>query len=373
MKKTGIKCVLFAFILGAFFSCKKSDLTLKGKIYDINNQKLLENATIGVDSRLVKTDKSGEFSLEGLKTNLDYFIRIEHEDYVSLIRKIRFTAIKDVNLNFPLIPRGRKQQFDAGDSIVIKEPNGFSVQVAPNSFITKDRQTYKGKLAIRATFINPKEGNTIVASPSTFITSDNRPLQTFGMIEIYATAPNGERLDIRKENPVRVTIPNLSGLTTSTGLYRLNTENGLWIREGEFSLNSQNNTLSGMITSVSSAWNADQPCSSTMVCIKVQVVDNNNSPRPGYFIGAKGLSYLGYTGLFQTDANGYVSLYVCPNSVFKFVGDIIPCCDGGSIPGTAEHTFCCVNGGQIQGPMVDMNTLTLTPPCTDLGQVVMNP
>lgn len=373
MKKMIIKCTLFVCILSAFLSCKQDSLIFKGKIYDINSQKLIEKATLSIESRRTGTNAKGEFDIRDLKTNLDYYIRIEHENYVTVVRRIRFTAGGNISLNFPLIPRGKEQRFNAADSIVIKEPGGFSIEVKPNSFITKDKGTYTGEVAIRATFINPKENNFIVASPSTFITSDNKPLQTYGMAEIYATTPKGERLDIRKDRPVKITIPNISGLIAGTGLYRLNMENGLWIREGEFSLNTQTNTLSGMVTSISSAWNADQPCSNTLVCIRVQVVDNNNTPRPGYFIGAKGLSYLGYTGLFQTDANGYVNLYVCPNSVFKFVGDIIPCCDPGSVPGTPEHTFCCVNGGQIQGPAVDMNTVNLTPPCTDLGQVIMNP
>jgi len=358
------------------FSCKKekATLSLKGKIYNNSSQELIENATISIDNQKVQTNKNGEFVKTDLKTNNEYFIKIEHPDYVSIIRKVKYTILKDITTNFPLIPRNPAQKFNASDSIIATLNEGSSIEVQPNSFITKDGSQYNGEVIIRATFINPQNNNSIISSPSTFISSDSLPLQTFGMMEIYATSSKGERLEIKGNKPIKVKIPNITGLTANTGLYSLNMENGSWIKKGEFRFdNNPTNTLSGLVTSISSAWNADNPCSNSLVCIRVLVVDNSHAPRPGYFIGAKGLTYLGYTGLFQTDANGYVNLNICPGETFKFVGDIIPCCDGHEIPGSPEHIFCCVNGGQIQGPMIDMSTVTLTPPCTFLGEVVMNP
>lgn len=365
-----LNVVFFLTISLLCVSCKKDTFTLNGKIFNITNQDLISQAKVSIGNITVQTNRNGEYEIPNLKINTEHVISIEHKDFVSIIRKVKSNLAKDLGANFPLIPRNEGKEFSSTDTIVSLMRSGGKVVIKPNSLVTKSNKVYEGKVFLRTTFINPKEDNLIIASPSTFISSDSRPLQSYGMIEIYATTVDGERLDIRNDRPALIEIPNISRLSNNVGLYYLNTNSGLWVNSGVLTYNEKANTLLGEVTSISSAWNADDPCASALVCIRIQVVDGLNTPRPYFGVGAVGLSYSGYTGIFQTDANGFVDLYVCPNQAIKFVGDIITCCDAGDIPGTPEYIFCCENHGQAQGPIVDLSLVTLTPPCTSLGTVI---
>lgn len=365
-----LRALFYVYIILLLSSCRKEFVNLNGKIFSIANYTFIDQAKVTIDGTTVQTNKNGVYKIPNLKINTEYVINIEQKDYISITRKIKLNLAKDLTANFPLIPRGEEQIFNATDSIICSMKGGGRIIVKPNSFVTKDNKSYIGKVSIKATFINPKENNLIIAAPSTFISSDNRPLQTFGMFEVYATTVEGERLEISREKPILVEIPNISQLTNNVGLYFLNTDSGLWVNNGILTYDKPSNTLLGQVTTISSAWNADDPCATALVCVRIQVVDGSGNPRPYFGVGAKGVSYLGYTGISYTDANGFVDLFVCPNQVIKFVGDIIPCCDPGDIPGTAQHTFCCINSGQAQGPTVDLSLVTLTTPCTSLGTVI---
>lgn len=366
-----LSIVLFLTLSLAFFSCKKDTLVFKGKIYDVSSSKGINQVEIGIGDKKLKSGTNGEFKIPDLKTNKEYVINIEHPDYVSITRKIKFNAPKEVNLNFTLIPRSAQKQFDTGDSIILPFTEGGKISIRPNSFVTKSAGPYKGKVNLRVTFINPKANSIIVAAPGIFLSSDNMPLQTYGMVEIYAATPKGERLEIMEKSPVRLVMPNITGLATNVGLYSLNTTTGLWDKKGELVVDKQTNTLFGQVTSISTAWNADEPCTQAPVCVQFQFVDAQGNPEI-HFVAAKGVSYKGFNGWYQTDANGYVNFWVCPNQVFKIVTDLVPCCNPGSIPGTPEHDFCCENGGMTYGPTIDMSTVTLNPSgCTFLGQVIL--
>jgi len=275
-----LSAVIFLYVTFMFCSCKKDFVNLNGKIFNITNQTFIEQAKISIGGTTVQTNKNGEYKMPNLKINTEYILNIEHKDFVSITRKIKPNLAKDLTANFPLIPRGEEQIFNSTDSIISSMKGGGRIIIKPNSFITKESKLYRGEVVIKATFINPKENNLIIASPSTFISSDNRPLQTFGMFEVYATTVEGERLDISREKPILVEMPNISQLTNNVGLYYLNTISGFWVNNGILTYDKPTNTLLGQVTSISSAWNADDPCATTLVCIRIQVVDGSSTPRP---------------------------------------------------------------------------------------------
>ncbi len=358
-------------VILTFFSCTKETLSLKGKMYDVKSNKIINQAQISIGDVRIKSNAAGEFKIPGLKTNKEYIITIEHANYVSMTRKIKFNVAKKMDLNFTLIPRSTEKQFDSGDSIIVPLMEGGEINIRPNSFIAKSAGRYKGKVNLRVTYINPKDNSAIVASPGIFMSSDNQPLQTYGMVEIYATTPKGERLEIMERSPIKLMMPNLTGIVSNVGLYSLNTSTGLWDKKGELLFDKQTNTLLGQVTSISSAWNADDPCTQNPVCVQFQFVDVQGNPII-QMVAVKGVSYSGFGGWFQTDANGFANFQVCPNQVFKVVTGLIPCCGPEDIPGTPQHDACCINGGMIYGPVIDMNTVTLNPSgCTFLGQVTL--
>jgi hypothetical protein len=366
-----LKAVCCLAITLLFFSCKKDTLVFKGKIYEATSSKGLSQVEITIGDMKIKSGVNGEFNIPDLKANKEYVLTIEHPEYVSIKRKLKFTVPKALNLNFTLVPRSAEKQFNSSDSIIIPFSQGGKITILPNSFTTKSANPYKGTVNLRFTFINPIDNNTIAAAPGIFLSSDNKPLQTYGMVEIFATTPKGERLEIMEKSPVKLSMPNITGISTNVGLYSLSSITGLWDKKGELIFDKQTNTLQGQVTSISTAWNADDPCTQAPVCVQFQFVDAQGNPKI-HFAAVKGVSYQGFNGWYQTDVNGYVNFWVCPNQVFKVVTDLVPCCNPGSVPGSPEHDFCCINGGMTYGPVIDMSTVTLNPSgCTFIGQVVL--
>lgn len=364
---------VFSVIL---FSCSgnnnmdlKDKTVFKGKVFDINTQVMLRDIEIKIGNISVYSNSKGEFLVDNLIAGEEYMMSIRHKDYVEINKKITLTDVsKNMSATFSLIKRNEKQIFNTRDTITVKYENNGIISFKANSFINNLSMPYNGKIGISVTFINPVKPKMILGSPANFIALESGkkiPLKTFGMIEILATDSAGNRLDINK--PAKINFPIIDSITTGTGFYHLDLSTGYWIREGILSFDKVSYSMLGEVTSISSAWNADQPCSEALVCVRIRVVDELGNPSPRY-VGAIGLSYNGYYSPVSPDAQGYAELYVCPNSVFQITDDIIPCCNN-QIPGTPEYQFCCENGGLVRGPIIDMSTVTLTPPCTDIGQV----
>jgi len=351
-------------------SCTVDMLIVDGVVFDVERHEPIENAELLIGGLTTFTDQEGMFVIRDLEIDTDYVLQIEQADYVSVVRRLRFSTADSLSINFPMIARNKPRRFNASDSLSMTSEDSVEVTMRPNSLRTMAGDPYRGVVDLSVTFINPKEPNVIVAAPGALVSDDSLTLETFGMLEIYAATPEGDRLELASERPITISLPNISRLSNDVGLYYLDITSGFWFRDSILRLDKQSNKLLGEVTSISTALNADEPCATNSVCVTIRVVDNNGNPEVRA-VAAKGLSYDGFDGFYVTDNAGFANFNVCPNEVFQVYDDIIPCCDGSAIPGTPEHDFCCVNGGQVKGPIIDLSTVVLDPPpnCTLLGDV----
>ncbi len=318
--------------------------------------KPIADATIKLNGKVIAvSDAEGNFTLPENSVSIGNVLWIEHWDFLTVSK-----VIEEHTALFVLMKERAKTriiQAEKGAEISI-ESDG-QIVIPPSAFSYKGKP-YTGEVAIRATYIDITNPLELRSAPGSYVATNDEngelyPLTSFGMIEITATIP-GENipLELNEGMAINTSFPiRTENTPDEVNLYELNEETGYWNLSGV--LINQGNVLVGEITSVNSAWNADDPCANSLVCVRVKVEYTNGDP--GCYVWATGLSYNGFSGHFTPDANGYVELWVCPNSVFRL-----------------EACLClCGSGVGIYTSMIDLSTVTMNPSgCTDLGVWTIN-
>lgn len=313
---------------------------------------------------IAKSDKEGYFTIEDTTLKEGEILSFEHSEFISVTKVIS----SDSKLIIWMKERGEGRILDSRKGGRIALEKGGEVRIPQNAFSFRGAP-YEGEVEIRASYIDVTDANEVRTAPGSYIAFDERqnnlvPLTSFGMVEITAVIPEIEApLELSKGRSISVILPILTEETPDTvNLYEFDAAVGYWVLEGE--LRNIENTLQGEITSVNSAWNADEPCSETLICVKVKVIFQNGNPGCG--VGATGVSYQGFDGLHSIGADDYVELMVCPDSVFELGACWLVCCG----PGTSPSDPCC-NNPQYK-TNIDMSTITINPSgCTDIGTWVV--
>jgi len=304
------------------------------------------NETVGV------SDENGYFNLEQYEINYDDVLNFEHPDFTSVTKVIG----EYTKLIISMKRRGRTNIIDSKRGSEIRFMAGGSISIPPNAF-SLDGRPYDGAVAIRVTYIDITNDEDLRSAPGSYIAMDSEnnlyPLTSFGMLEVTAKIPNENiKLQLREGQSIRTAMPILTDESPDTvNFYEFDERTGFWVLKDV--LQNRNNVLLGQMTSVNRAWNADRPCSQSLVCVKIKVVFTNGDPGCG--VAAQGLSYNAYDGPNTIDSNGYVSFNVCPNGAFKLLSPVAPC------PGPYFSTI------------IDLSTVTMNPSgCTDLGVWTIN-
>lgn len=320
------------------------------------NGKPIENAIIKLREETIgRSDAEGHFVLKENKYAIGDVLTVNHTDYITA------SIVIEQNKKLFILMKERAKVYiinsEKGAEISVEHDG--QITIPANAFSYKG-ELYKGSVAIRATYIDVTDSSELRSAPGSYIAQkpeggDLYPLTSFGMLEITATIPEENiPLELSEGNVIDASFPiRTENTPEEVNLYELNTATGYWDISG--TLVNQGNVLRGEITSVNSAWNADEPCANTLVCVRVQVLYTNGDP--GCYIWATGLSYNGFSGHFVPDANGFVELWVCPNSIFQL-----------------NACLClCTPGGPIHTNMIDLTSVTMNPSgCTDLGVWTIN-
>jgi len=317
----------------------------------------------GVD--IAESNKHGFFVIEKPTVlELSDVLRFEHPNFVTTTKILR----SDSKLIIWMKKRGETTVFHSRREQSIALEKGGHVNIPSDAFTLYGR-LYTGSVEIRASYIDVTDRNEVRAAPGSYLALDERrntlvPLNSFGMIEITAVVPRKNTpLELREDRVIMVAFPILTESTTDrVNLYEFNAEEGVWIFKG--SLQNIDNTLQGQITSVNTAWNADEPCSQSLVCVEAEVL--YQSGNIGCGVGATGVTYQGFDGIHTTDLDNHVELMVCPDSIFELGACWILCCG----PGVPPTDPCC-NNPQYR-TTIDISTITLNPTgCTDIGTWVI--
>ena len=337
----------------------------EGLVFSTTNDPIPQVAISVGGKTIGETREDGTFDPRILlELNEGDVVTFAHPEFVPVIRIVRS------NPQITIIMRRRAEPaiVNAREGGVISFGEKGEIEVPPNAFALNGRP-FEGDVEIRATFINVADRTEIRSAPGAFISDEFgadqlAPLESFGLAEITATT-RGENqpLELLRGQSLRIAMPIVTETPRNVNLYVLNPETGIWSLVGE--MTNAGTVLQGDITDLNRTWNADRPCSETLVCVRVEI--DYGGANLGCGIAATGLSYRGFDGVFQPDANGFVELQVCPNSVFELGACFRQCCG----PGVPPTDPCCQNPELRR--VIDMSTITLNPNgCTDIGVWVIN-
>ncbi len=312
---------------------------------------------------LATTNREGEFSFDSGDISDGDLLIFKIDGYVTVSKIFR----DDSKLKIFMKGREEAVVFESADGRTIELESGLELDFPADAF-ELNGAAYDGEVSITATYFDPENNLDLISAPAPFIeqkgaSDDLIPLSTFGVLEVLAFTPDDEELQLAADVKVDVVFPAIAETPSEVNLYELDPEVGFWSLSSNLDL--VGSQLQGVITSVNSSWNADDPCSDQLICVKVKIEWTNGDPGCG--IGATGVTYQGFDGLYSPDENGEVQLLVCPDAVFELGACWSLCCG----PGVPASDPCCNNPQHKRN--IDMSTVTLNPNgCTDLGTWTIN-
>jgi hypothetical protein len=326
----------------------------------------LGNVTVKNGTEIIgRSDADGYIRLTGAPVEEGDVLSFEHKGFITVSKVIS----ADTKLIIWMKERAESVIVDSKSGGTVRLERGGELRIPANAF-TSEGKTYTGPVEITASYVDVTNRDEVRSAPGSYIafdagTNSLTPLNSYGMVEVTAVIPEvNQPVELRRDRPIQATLPILTADSPSrVNLYELDRESGYWTLTGV--LNNFQNTLQGEITTVNSTWNADDPCSEALVCVKVKVIFQNGNPGCG--VGATGLTYQGFDGIHTIGPDDYVELMVCPDSVFELGACWIFCCG----PGVPPSDPCCNNPQHRTN--IDLSTVTMNPNgCTDLGTWVIN-
>ncbi|HMR86634.1 MAG TPA: hypothetical protein PKD51_00695 [Saprospiraceae bacterium] len=158
--------------------------------------------------------------------------------------------------------------------------NGRGKLKLPDVLIRPDGSTYQGNVIVYSNYFDPDTRHFLMEAPGNMLAlnADNQitTLASMGMYRIELFSESGEVLKIRQGDKATLSFPiaNLhQGIQdNSVPLWSLNEDTGLWIREGEATLNGQ-----FMVAEVGhfSFWNLDFFYEFEEICFTFKTNDGN--------------------------------------------------------------------------------------------------
>ncbi len=356
-----LKTVFASMLIASFFSCKVSTTDknnlITGRILDLDKNPI-SNVVIKLDDKIIgKSNTKGEVSLSSTSFKTGNVLSFENAAFVKVYKVMKEGSTLDVFMK----RRSDSFKVDTEKGGVIKFGDGGLLNIPKNAFSLKNK-LFKGNANIQVTYIDVTNAREIMSAPGAYIAENKEgdlyPLTSFGIVEINVRdSKSNDELDLGEGISLEISYPiKTENTPDSVNLYELNEQTGYWSERGF--LTNNGSTLQGVVTTVNSAWNADDPCSQQLVCVKIKIQYANISGGPsGCRFSATGLSYQGFDGFYYPDSNGDIQFMVCPDSAFKIEGCFLTC------------TNC---PGAIYSKMIDLSTITMNPSgCTDLGTWVI--
>ena len=331
---------------------------ITGIVIDQAQNPLEEVEVFNGEDLLALTNSEGVFEFDSGDITESDVLTFKHVDYVTVSR------VYNENSDLLVFMKDREAavSFESSEGQTIELESGFELDFPADAF-ELNGESYNGEVLVTVTYFDPLDQKDVISAPGPFISLDGdvlAPLSTYGMFEVLALTPEDEELDLAADVTATVNFPGIDGAPGDVNFYELNRETAYWAEVSV--LENTGNQLQGEINTVNSSWNADEPCSDQLICVKVKIEWANGDPGCG--IGATGVTYQGFYGWQRPDANDEVELMVCPDAVFELGACWYLCCGPGNPPS------CCDNPQYKKN--IDMSTVTLNPNgCTDLGTWVV--
>jgi len=243
-----------------------------GNVIDVNKNPI-ENVTISIGNDAVQTDENGVFMIENAQVNEQFaFIKAEKAGYIHGSRSVIPTnGINKVSIM--LLEETVAGSTNSGTAETISLANGASVSLE-GEYVKEDGSTYTGSLDVIIHHLDPTDENVSLQMPGMLYAeneaSEERMLQTLGMLAVELRGNGGEDLNLAEESSAEIKIPvdaSLLSIAPNTiPLWYFDEDKGYWIEEGEATL--VGNNYIGTVKHFS-FWNCDIPAEAINLCVTV--------------------------------------------------------------------------------------------------------
>lgn len=270
------KLYLLVLLIFLAFGCRKENIItetkiniptptvfIESEIYGlVTNQygEPIEDAEVNWGTNLTTTDQNGVFKITSTVPDRIAVLSVKKENYFNAHQTLSPLKENTIHTNVQLIERTLSGSLLATNGGIVNVPGGGKVDFAANGFITESGNNYSGDVNIYATYLDPTRSDLREIMPGNLTALDLSEqlqyLKSFGMINVELEGSAGEKLQISQPAKLTVPIPNIltSVAPNTIPLWHFDTESGLWIEEGEATL--QGNQYVGEVSHFS-WWNCD--------------------------------------------------------------------------------------------------------------------
>ncbi len=295
----------------------KVSSSVSGFVTDENNQ-AVNLATVQVGIATVSTDKYGYFEARNVNVIKDAAtVTVTRPGYFKGIKTYIAAEGKAAFFRIKLIPKTIAGTVNATTGGAVTLTNGLSITLPANAVVNAAGAAYTGTVNIAANWINPTSTDLPNIMPGDLRginTAGNlQLLTTYGMTAVELTGSGGELLQIATGKKATLSLPIPTSLTSSAPatipLWYFDEAKGLWKQEG-----TATKTGSNYVGEVShfSFWNCDVP--NNYVQLSMTIVSGNNQPIQSALVKVSVVGNAANYRYGYTDATGYVSGAVPPNS-----------------------------------------------------------
>ncbi|MFT3912436.1 MAG: hypothetical protein QM737_23615 [Ferruginibacter sp.] len=286
------------------------------------------------------TDNTGYFKIENAEVvKAAAVVTVSMTGYFKNIKTYAVTEGKQNLLRIKLIPKTEAGTISstAGGNITLT--NGLTISFPADAIMVASSGTsYNGTVHVAASWLNPEANDLGQTMPGDLRAIDENGnltgLRTYGMAAVELTGDAGELLQLSAGKKATLTFPLSPVISpnapSSIPLWYFDEEKGLWKQEG--TATKTGNNYIGDVTHFS-YWNCDLPCA--IVPLTFTVVDQNGNGQGGVYVVITPHVTDPCSRVFgTTDATGYVSVFVTPNTQYDMF--LYESCGSGMVN---IHTF----------------------------------
>lgn len=282
-----------------------------GRVVDLNDNPVAGASIRTAGGAEAVTDAAGQFRVSGLAATPRLAVSVSAPgfDGTTAIYEVR----SGVELRRPvrIQPKAPPVVIPAGAGGSVPLPGGGSVDIPANAFAGASGGD---PVTVRATYISTQNAAQFSTAPGDFtartFSGESTPIISFGMVNVEATGPQGQALDVAPGQQVTLRFPRVPGTGPTVPVWTFDDPTGIWVEEGVATVTPT--TIDVPVTTIEPRRNLDvrfRP-----VCITVRVLRSDKvTPRPNEWVSATGISYAGFTQGW-TNPTGIVQLQVPSSS-----------------------------------------------------------
>lgn len=217
---------------------KKIFSTIHGLILNTDNE-LIEGAEIRLGDDSVMSDENGFFKVSGFFNENGTHILVKKPGYFNANGLVLPSVDAAIKVNVILEDDGSTTNFSSTDGAEVQIEES-SIVFATNGFQDLNGNPYTGTVTVKTKYTDPSEDDFSKKYPGYMLSkeSGDRGILPFSIVTVDLYDDLGNLIQINQEAEVTMKVPDdlLSVAPSTVPLWYLDAESGLWIQDGEASL-----------------------------------------------------------------------------------------------------------------------------------------